>query len=454
MSLSCIIINQYTHPLLRRRLRDKQKSKNKNADHIFEITRSRKVLSQNIREYHECRSVYIPGLTSTNHDEDHERLEDQPEVLKLWLPSQLPSEHRVAWCLQGIPRLEFCFRYAQADDILADLRRHVKFLQLARDQNTKHIKSTSSTTRSQGILDGFRCKINRLASQYKYARQALLALDPQQELGPSWKKYFLELSPSDLRAPVRNDSQSSEGRFQPSWIWAASRAPPILTATVPSDPLPTSPPLSSMPSLLKAPVTVPVNQGPNNALADGTDNMEFERVQWAKCQARAERYEEEVELTVEEMGRTLRYFEWKRDWWLSFVSAKSNASFPVDVQAGLCAYAYRQSSVYDDLIASFVNHWRKYLLANSLGTIWLNNYPPPVDPGPSRPSRGHRRSNTGPSSIAKVFATSELPTTPHDIDTDPPLESGSDNDNDNDGDSDTHGEIDGEIDAEEMFAED
>ena len=195
---------------------------------------------------------------------------------------------------------------------------------------------------------------------------------------------------------------------------------------------------------------VPVDQGPNDTLADSTDNMEFERVQWAKCQARAERYEEEVELTVEEMGRTLRYFEWKRDWWLSFVSAESNASFPADVQAGLCAYAYRQSSMYDDLIASYVNHWRKYLLANSLGTTWLNNYPPPVDPAPSRPSHGHCRSDTGPSSITKVSATSELPIIPHDIDTDPPLESGSDNDDYDD----THGRIDGELNAEDMFAED
>ena len=388
--------------------------------------------------------MYIPGLASTNHDEDHERLENQPEVLKLWLPSQLPSEHRVAWCLPGIPFLEFCFRYAQADDTLADLRRHIKFLQLARDQNTKHIKSTSSTTRSQGILDGFRGKINRLASQYRYARQALLALDPQEKLTPAWKKYFLELSSSDLRAPVRDGNQPSEGRFQPSWIWAASRAPP-LPATTTSDPLSTS---SSTQPPLTAPATVPVDQGSNHALADSAESQEFERVQWAKCQARAERYEEEVELTVEEMGRTLQYFEWKRDWWLSFVSAEPNASLPIDIQAGLCAYAHRQSSMYSDLIASFVNYWRKYLLANSLGTTWLGNYPPPVDPAPSRPSRGHRRSDARPSSIARVSATSKLPTTPHDNNTDAPLESGSEDD------GDAQGETDAEIDAEEMFAED
>ena len=393
----------------------------------------------------------MPGLTTTNHDEDHERLENQPEVLKLWLPSQLPSEHRVSWCLPEIPFLEFRFRYAQADDTLADLRRHIKFLQLARDQNTKHIKSTSSTTRSQGILDGFRGKINRLASQYRYARQALLALDPQEKLAPAWKTYFSELGSSDLRAPVRDGNQPSEGRFQPSWIWTKSRAPPLPATTTP-DPLSAS--SSSAPPVLTAPATVPVDQGSNDALEDGAESQVFEQVQWAKCQARAERYEEEVELTVEEMGRTLRYFEWKRDWWLSFVSAGSYASFPVDIQAGLCAYAHRQSSVYNDLVDSFVNHWRKYLLANSLGTTWLNNYPPPVDPAPSRPSRGHRGSDAGPSPTAKVSKTtkasmaSKFPTAPHDVDVDTPLDSGSEDD------GDAQGEINAEIDAEEMFAED
>ena len=258
----------------------------------------------------------IPGLTSTSYGEDLERLESEPEVLKLWLPSQLPREHRAAWCLPGIPYLEFRFRYAQADDVLANLRRHIKLLQLARDQNAKHIKSTAATTRSQGILDGFRGKIDRLASQYKYARQALLALDPEQKFAPTWKKYFLELTTKDLRAPVRDEGtngKSSEGQFQPAWIWAVPRAPPIPGAAT----CPPNPSSASLPG-----PTTPANQEPDNSLADDVEGREFDRVQWAKCQARAERYKEEVELTVEEMGRTLRYFEWKRDWWLTLMPGK------------------------------------------------------------------------------------------------------------------------------------
>ena len=242
------------------------------------------------------------------------------------------------------------------------------------------------------------------------------------------------------------------------------RAPPIPDTAI-------SPPSDPPSTLAPAPAT-PVDEEPDNTLADGMESQEFDRVQWAKCQARAERYEEEVQLTVEEMGRTLLYFEWKRDWWLAFVSggynasdasggtsgepnapSKPNASLPIDIQDGLDAYARRQSQVYDDLIASFVGHWRKYLLAHSLGTTWLDDYPPLAVLTPVRPSRGHSRSGYGRSQIAKasVKPTTSGPPTSQDSNTDIPLGDGSDNDgNDND---DTSGETDAEADAEEMFAE-
>ena len=47
---------------------------------------------------------------------------------------------------------------------------------------------------------------------------------------------------------------------------------------------------------------------------------------WAKCQARAERYEEEVALIIKEMGRTLHYFEWKKSWWLFLQSEQAQSN--------------------------------------------------------------------------------------------------------------------------------
>lgn len=130
-------------------------------------------------------------------------------------------------------------------------------------------------------------------------------------------------------------------------------------------------------------------------------------------------------------------------------SGRSNMSLAIDIQDGFHAYACWQSHVYDNLVASFIGHWRKYLLTHSLGTTWLDNYPPSVDPTPVQPSHGHQRSDTGPSPIAEVPVIPTIsgpPTTPHNLYVDAPLDSGSDDD--------TPGETDAEIDAGEMLAED
>ena len=77
----------------RRRLRYKQKTKVKTPDQVFELTKTRKLLTQSIRQYYDCRKVYIPGLTFVSHGEDDDKLESQPKALKLWVPSQLPADN-------------------------------------------------------------------------------------------------------------------------------------------------------------------------------------------------------------------------------------------------------------------------------------------------------------------------------------------------------------------------
>ena len=182
--------------------------------------------------------------------------------------------------------------------------------------------------------------------------------------------------------------------------------------------LPTLPPAGSSGSILSDPEpsvagpTSPYQQPPSPAVASGEGPDSFtvdEKEQhqshcthWARAQARAERYEEEVKLTVEEMGRTLQYFKWKSSWWQSISSERSQSSNPPppNVQDGLHAYACRQSYVYDKLITLFVNDWHGFLSAHSLGLSWLCNYPLASHPvSPAQPSRGHRRPDT------------ELPTT-------------------------------------------
>ena len=114
-------------------------------------------------------------------------------------------------------------------------------------------------------------------------------------------------------------------------------------------------------------------------------------VHWAKCQARAECYEEEVALTVEEMGYTLCYFEWKKSWWLSLQLEREQSTDPppIEVSHGLHTYAQCQAHVYDMLIVSYSNQWRGTLTTHALSLDWLHQYPIVADPLSVGPSRGH-----------------------------------------------------------------
>lgn len=372
----------------------------------------------------------MPGLGPIlDETRDDETAEDS---FKLLLPSELSAEDRDAWCRPDIPTLEFRFRFAQADDTLAELRHIRRLVQSFKDQRAKHPHLSQGTqTRTQGLAEGFQARIRRCANRYSHARNAMLALDPDQSLKPGWMRRFQKLNDSDIRGPGPEDDNTSEGRFVSSWIWLVPRLnnpnPPAATSSDNPD------------------TTATVSDEPTSA--NDASLTEFMRAHWAKCQARAERYEEEVTLTVEEMGRTLRYFEWKRSWWLSLLSerAQSDSPPPADVQRGLQAYAHRQSSIYSTLIVSFANRWRKILLSHKLRPTWLSQYPDVMDPLSSGPSRGHSRPETksakgtvNPQSTRAKGAPSPSPAPQlHSEDADAPLmdsaEAGDDEDGDNDG---------------------
>ena len=131
--------------------------------------------------------------------------------------------------------------------------------------------------------------------------RSLIALDPNSEI-TQWPSRFLELKDADIRGPGRDeDNEPSEGRTVSSWIWLV--------------------PKPSLPLETPRPDTNTNTDIPSDDLSTGAASGEEVavsiRAHWARCQARAERYEEEVELTVEEMRRTLEFFKWKSHWWLT-----------------------------------------------------------------------------------------------------------------------------------------
>ena len=85
------------------------------------------------------------------------------------------------------------------------------------------------------------------------------------------------------------------------------------------------------------------------------------RAEWARTKAHAERWEEEVELLVEEMHRVVAYFEWAGGYWAGLkdrrATGTSTVPFPTDVADGIQAYASKRAAHFRGLAAKCARRW-------------------------------------------------------------------------------------------------
>ena len=312
----------------------------------------------------------MPGCSAILDDIDPDAIIDAPESVKLWLPSALPTVSRDVWCTSGLLSFEFRLRYAQAVDSLDQLRRLRRLLWGLVLQAKKHPSPTQrTTTRSQSVWDGLGARIAQVCSRYRDARIALLRLHPS----GVHVAFFKELKKEDVRGPGREDDDFSESHFIPSWIWTlrAPSTPTDLPGPTPTDcPGPTPPSLAThLPPFVSRPTA-------DDDQVSVQEMEDYIRVDWAKAQERAKRFEEEVELCTEEMRRTLAYFSWNALEWEKRAEARANGdSRPSDnVLQGLRAYALRRSAMFREMVKVFVNDWYCVLEPKGLGAEWLAGY--------------------------------------------------------------------------------
>jgi hypothetical protein len=197
--------------------------------------------------------------------------------------------------------------------------------------------------RQRERISGIGEKIETAKLRYQQAWRSADRLDPA---GP-WSLNFRWLNTKDIRGPSAADDLSDlaamkiskkirrdaadlgQGTYERSWIW-------------------------------------------NVALDGNTDPDGALRVEWAKSQANAERWEEELQLVPEEMRRTLAYFEWSASWWSQRIGARPTAS--IELQSALDAEARRQEALLRQRIVVFASAWLPYLKRLGLGTSWMSTY--------------------------------------------------------------------------------
>jgi len=213
------------------------------TDHgMCELIKKRNVLRRRIDKWRETQVVYMPSLakhlTQPDSPDDDDELFECPEAIPLWLPSTLPPD-----VISTIPskfvEIEKCLRVSQADDSLNDLRRFLRITMGLWDYKRTQIGSSQRNgTRMYTTIGTYREKVNRCASRYRAARNALSVLDP----GGTWTTRLQELKSTDIQPPIRDmekipkpkgargthgttrrDPETSEGRRTLSWIWLAAQ---------------------------------------------------------------------------------------------------------------------------------------------------------------------------------------------------------------------------------------
>ncbi|KAG6823090.1 hypothetical protein H0H92_011430 [Tricholoma furcatifolium] len=267
----------------------------------------------------------------------------QAEELPLYLPSSLPPVLRDQ--VSDLAAKEERLRFAHADDALAEIRRHRRILSGLYQFKKLNVSGTGNrpNTRMYSLFKRFNNRIDHFASRYHLAYTALSNLNPS----GIWKSRFQILKPEDISGPGRDDTDISNGRFEPSWIWLVPR--------LPNAPL--------------EPETEPQLE----------DSM---RIDWAKAKARLSRWEEEVELVQEEMRRVVVYLGWQAARWRLL---GRNAKFLDDTHhSGLVGYAERQADMYDQLAESSASCWLPVLQKVGIEPEWGKQFVISSEVGGSR----------------------------------------------------------------------
>lgn len=230
-----------------------------------------------------------------------------------------------------------------------------------------HFKSQHSSgtgnkpnTRAQAAVNSITAKINKFATRYRAARQALLSLAPEAFLADGcYVKTLQELLPTDIRNPRGEDLDDrvpltpnerrmavlGEGHRDVPWIWYTVRytAQDRVDTGAATDE-------DAIECTLSLNPNIPCN---GRTLRSVPLAM---RSTYARAQARYLRWEEEVLFLREEMRRAPEFLLWKSKWWLAKAGGRDNVS--EDLRSGLDGYAARQAAMFAGMAKHLVDQFR------------------------------------------------------------------------------------------------
>ncbi len=334
-------------------------------------------LTHRITQWRKIQLLHMPGIPLVHSTEADlpEEIDGPRSVLnltalkvKLLLPSDLDLSTRLQCCSSALVQTEIRLRFAVAEDALRDLRKYLTVKSRLITYKIQHVSGPGqkANTRARAVIDRFKSKIDLSADKYKAARHALESLDQDgsktaELFNINWTSRFQPLTNQDLvflnedpddsdeegpsratrgRASKRRrqEGQLGEGHRMSSWIWR-------------------------LPAWKVDQTSTNSDSDPFNATV---------RMEWAKTKARAERWQEEVNLLKEEMCRAIEDMEWRAQQWNTRVNARPNV--PPDLLQGLMAYAYKQADIQNSFAAGYARRWVPILKCHQFDYTFASRY--------------------------------------------------------------------------------
>ncbi|PBK68367.1 hypothetical protein ARMSODRAFT_887998, partial [Armillaria solidipes] len=286
--------------------------------------------------FRQMQAIYMPGCVALIEAKeavcDSDAQAPAAEEVRLWLPSQVPSDEHLFVCDPKLFDTEFRLCEGQCADALTSLRSKLMACQHLIRYRNANIVGQRMSTRARTIIDTVSDHIDATAEKYCCAREAMVHLRGEEACGE-----YKVLAKDDITA-VQVQEQDAKATKKLSKIGGRqSRGAPVVRE---------KPPKISWIWMALG--------GPGSEVDGGVH--ESVRVEWLKALAQKTRWCEEVALLHEEMKRTCLSLRFKVNEWQQHAD-QVNTAVVEEVRRGRHAYALKQSMYRERMSGAFEAMW-------------------------------------------------------------------------------------------------
>lgn len=181
------------------------------------LLQQRNALQRKVDAWKGVQLLYTPAAQFLSLRMETVGIPDNPEDIKLFLPSLLTAD--TISCSPHLLTIEWELRIAQAGDALDEIRQSLRLCDYMYTFKRNWIRGQSANTRAQNALSRVEARAAAAADRYRAAHAALSSLAPVlNKVGWNVKLRSLN-NKDDVRGMTVPRKGESEGRRQLSWIW-------------------------------------------------------------------------------------------------------------------------------------------------------------------------------------------------------------------------------------------